>query len=71
MVLNNVVTVDESTVSFHTPEKKWQSRQWVKNGKPGPSKARVARFKDEAIVLVFFDAKGIYLFELLPQGQNR
>jgi hypothetical protein len=29
-VLNNLVTMDESAVSFFTPETKQQSKQWVK-----------------------------------------
>jgi DNA-binding transcriptional regulator YhcF (GntR family) len=39
--LNNIVTMDESAVSFHTPETKRQSKQWVKKGQPGPLKAKV------------------------------
>jgi hypothetical protein len=32
VVLNNIITMDESAVSFHTPEMKKQSMQWVKKG---------------------------------------
>ncbi len=39
--LNNIVTMDESAVSLHTPETKRQSKQWVKKGQPGPLKAKV------------------------------
>jgi septum formation topological specificity factor MinE len=38
-VLNNIVTVDESAVSFHTSETKRQSKHWVEKGQPGPMKA--------------------------------
>ncbi len=40
-MLENIVTMDESAVSFHTPEPKQQSKQWLKKGKPGPIKAKV------------------------------
>jgi hypothetical protein len=32
VVLNNIVTMDETAVSFHTPETKLASKQWVKKG---------------------------------------
>jgi hypothetical protein len=40
-MLENIVTTDESAVSFHTPETKQQSKQWLKKGEPGPIKAKV------------------------------
>jgi hypothetical protein len=40
-VLDNIVIMGESAVSFHTPEMKRQSKQWVKNCQPGPWKARI------------------------------
>ena len=44
--LTSIVTMDESAVSFHTPETKEQSRQWLEKGMPGPLKAKVhASFK--------------------------
>ena len=58
-VLNNIVTVDESAVSFHTPETKKQSKQWTKKGQPGPLKAKVHASRSKQMVLVFFDAKGV------------
>ena len=39
--LNNIVTMDETMVSLHTPETKKQSKRWVPRGQPGPVKARV------------------------------
>ena len=40
-LLNKIVTMDESAVSFHTPETKAQSKQWLPKGAPGQIKARV------------------------------
>jgi len=54
-VLRNIVTMDESAVSFHTPETKQQSMQWVKKGQPGPVKARVHASRQKQMVLAYFD----------------
>jgi hypothetical protein len=38
-MLEDIVTMDETMVCYHTPETKKQSKQWIKKGKPGPIKA--------------------------------
>jgi hypothetical protein len=40
-MLDNIVTMDETMVLYHTPETKIQSKQRIAKGKPGPIKARV------------------------------
>jgi histone-lysine N-methyltransferase SETMAR len=40
-ILGRIITIDESAVSYHTPETKRQSMQWIKKGSPGPIKAKV------------------------------
>jgi Transposase (partial DDE domain) len=69
-LLNNIVTMDESAVSFHTPEtKKKQSRQWFKKGTPGPVKAKVHATRSKQMILAFFDNKGIiYTIYVCSQG---
>jgi histone-lysine N-methyltransferase SETMAR len=69
-VLDNIVTMDESAVSFHTPETKKQSKQWVKKGQPGPIKARVHATRTKQMVLVFFDAKGVIYTNYVPRGKT-
>ncbi len=34
-ILDNIVTMDESAILFHTPETKQQSRQWLPKGQHG------------------------------------
>ncbi len=58
-VLNNIVTMDESGVSFHTPETKRQSKQWVKKDSHASGKLGVYVTQTKKKVLVFFDAKSI------------
>ncbi len=69
-VLDNIVTMDECAVSFHTPETKRQSRQWVKKGQQGPIKARVQASRTKQMVLVFFDAKGVIYTNFVPKGET-
>ncbi len=58
-MLENIVTMDESAVSFHTPETKQQSKQWLKKDEPGPIKAKIHATRAKHMVLAFFDAKGL------------
>jgi histone-lysine N-methyltransferase SETMAR len=69
LVLNNIVTMDESALSFHTPETKRQSKQWVKKGQPGPLKVKVHASRTKQMVLVFFDAKGVIYTNFKPKGE--
>jgi [histone H3]-lysine36 N-dimethyltransferase SETMAR len=69
-VLDNIVTMDESAVSFHTPETKQQSKQWVKKGQPGPLKARVHATRSKQMVLVFFDSRGVIYTDYVAKGST-
>jgi hypothetical protein len=68
VVLNNIVTKDKSAVSFHTPETKRASKQWVKKGQPGPRKAKVHATQTKEMVLIFFDVKGVIYTNYVPNG---
>jgi hypothetical protein len=35
-MLDNIITMDETMMSYHTPETKRQSKKWFQKGKPGP-----------------------------------
>ncbi len=68
--LNNIDTMDKSPVSFHSPETKQQSKQWVKKGHPGPLKAKVHASRMKQMVLVFFDAKGIIYMNFVSKCET-
>jgi histone-lysine N-methyltransferase SETMAR len=70
VLLNNIVTMDESAVSFHTPEMKRASKEWMKKGLPGPRKAKVHATRIKKMVLVFFNAKGIIYMNYVPKGKT-
>jgi hypothetical protein len=53
---------------MHTPETKLQSRQWLKNGTPGPIKAKVVASHTKQMALAFFDDKGMLYTNQVPRG---
>ncbi len=69
-VLNIIVTMDNSAISFHNPQMKRQSKQWVKKGQPGPRKARVLETQSKKMVLAFFDTKGVIYTNYIPNGET-
>ena len=68
-LLNKIVTMDESAVSFHTPETKAQSKQWLPKGAPGPIKARVHASRKKQMILAFFDNQGMIYTNYLEMGK--
>ncbi len=54
-IMDNIVTMDETMVSYHTPQTKRQSKQWIKKGSPGPVKAKVAASRTKQMLVAFFD----------------
>jgi hypothetical protein len=69
-VLNNIVIMDESAISFRTPEMKRPLKQWLKKGQPGPLKAKVHASRMKQMVLIFFDAKGVIYTNFVPKGET-
>jgi hypothetical protein len=53
-VLDNTVTMDKSAMSFHTPETKQQSKQWLAKRMPSPIKANFYATRKKQMVLAFF-----------------
>jgi hypothetical protein len=69
-ILSRIVTMDESTVSMHTPETKHQSMQWLKKGAPDPVKAKVFATRTKQMVLEFFDDQGMVYMNYIPGGMS-
>jgi histone-lysine N-methyltransferase SETMAR len=69
-MLDRIVTMDESAVSFHTPQTKQQSKQWLVKGAPGPIKAKVQASRSKQMVLAFFDSKGLIYTNYVPKGST-
>jgi hypothetical protein len=69
-MLQKIVMMDETIVSYHTPETKKQSRQWIEKGKPGPINARVHASSTKQMVMAFFDYKGLIYTHINPRGDK-
>jgi len=70
VLLNSIITCDETWVFTYDPETKRQSMQWKSTSSPRPKKARMSRLKFKAILIVFFDIQGIVMAEWVPSGQT-
>ncbi len=68
-MLDSIVSMDKSAVSFLTPESKMQSKQWTKKGLPGPVKAKVHAIRSKQMVLAFFNNEGLIYANYVPKGQ--
>ncbi len=67
-MLDQIITIDETMVSYHTPQTKRQSKQWIEKGKPGPIKAKVHASQTKQMFLAFFDSKGLVYTHIVPKG---
>lgn len=69
-LMESVVTCDETWIFTYDPETKRQSMQWKSPSSPRPTKAKKARSKFKAMMIVFFDIRGIIMTEWVPSGQT-
>jgi histone-lysine N-methyltransferase SETMAR len=69
-MLDCIVTMDETMVSYHTPETKKQSKQWIPKGQPGPLKAWVHASRTKQMVVAFFDSRGLIYTHIVPRGAS-
>ena len=66
----SVVTMDQSWVSFFTPEIKSQSMQWLPKGADPPEKAKVQNSIKKLMLIAFFDWDGMIYQHWFPEGQT-
>ncbi|KAL4091658.1 hypothetical protein QTP88_026315 [Uroleucon formosanum] len=68
--INNIITCDETWIFTYDPETKRQSMHWRTPTSPRMKKARMSKSKFKAMLIVFFDIKGIIFVEWVPSGQT-
>ena len=68
--LDNVITGRESWFFEYDPETKRQSFEWHTSASPRSSRARMSESRIKAMLIVFFDAKGVVHYEFVPKGQT-
>ncbi|QQP53233.1 Uncharacterized protein FKW44_005643 [Caligus rogercresseyi] len=64
--LDKIVTMDEISASFFTPESKRGSSQWLPKGSNPPLKFKRQESRKKQIVLSFFDNYGVIFHHYLP-----
>ena len=70
VVLDALVTCDESWIYCYEPETKRQSSLWKHAGSPRPKKARQSKFTHKLLIIPFFDSIGIIYMHWVPTGQT-
>lgn len=68
--LERVVTCDETWIFQYDPETKRQSLHWKSPNSPRAKKARMSKSKFKAMVIVFFDIRGVIYINWVPEGQT-
>jgi len=68
--LENVINCDESWFFQYDPASKRQSMHWKSPISPRQKKARQSKSKFKAIMIFFFDIRGIVHVEWVPEGQT-
>ena len=69
-LLQNVITCDKTWIFQYDPETKRQSMHWKSPASPRKKKARMSKSKFKAMMIVFYDIKGIIYINWVPQGQT-
>jgi predicted HAD superfamily phosphohydrolase YqeG len=67
-ILDSIITMDKTTICYHTSKKKEQSQQWIKKGQQGPIKAKVNANQTKEMLLAFFDNKGLIYLHIIPRA---
>ena len=70
LVLENIVTGDETWCYQFHPESKRQSMACCSPTSPRPKKSRMQKYKVKTLLIAFFDNKGIFHKEFVPAGQT-
>jgi hypothetical protein len=69
-VLENVTICDETWIFQYDPETKRQSMHWKTPNSLRMKKTRTNKWKVKAMVIAFFDIRGIFMIEWVPEGQT-
>ncbi|GFN92159.1 histone-lysine N-methyltransferase SETMAR [Plakobranchus ocellatus] len=69
-LFDNLITGDETWVHLNTPETKCDSMTWKHPSSPVTKNFKVQRSAAKVMATVFWDAKGVILLDILPQGQS-
>ena len=71
VVLDALVTCDESLIYCYNPETKRQSSQWKYAGSPRPKKARQSKSTHKLLMIPFFDSTGMIYMHWVLTGHSQ
>jgi hypothetical protein len=69
-VHESVITCDETWIFQYYPEMKGQSMHWKTPISPRMKKVRMSKSKVKAMIIVFFNIRGVIVIEWVPEGQT-
>ena len=70
VVLDTLLTCDESWIYCYDPETKRQSFQWKHAGFPRPKKVKQSKSTHKLLMIPFFDSTGMIYVHWVPTGQG-
>jgi hypothetical protein len=68
--LDSIVTTDETSVHYFTPERKRSSMQWRHPGSRKPKKAKTTFSAGKVKATVFWDSKGVLYVDFLTERRT-
>ena len=69
-ILRQIITGDETWVFQFDFETKRQRMQWKTAKSPRPKKAHMSKSKIKAVLIAFFNQKGMVHHEFVPEGET-
>ncbi|GFS14297.1 histone-lysine N-methyltransferase SETMAR [Elysia marginata] len=69
-LFDNLITGDETWGHLNTPETKRDSMTWKHPSSLVTKKFKVQRFAAKVMTTIFWDAQGVILLDILPEGQR-
>jgi hypothetical protein len=67
-MLDNIITMDKTLVSYFSPEAKRMSKERTLKGKPGPLKTKVQGSRSKQMVFAFFDLRSLIYMHIAPRS---
>ena len=68
--LDEIITGDETWIYFYEPERKQQTRAWVKKGTKGPQIVKKSKSAYKVLYTMFFNTKGVLLQKPCQKGKT-
>ncbi|XP_077508546.1 histone-lysine N-methyltransferase SETMAR-like [Amblyomma americanum] len=68
--VKNIFTGDDTCIFEHDREPNWPSSDWHTPAQPNSKKAGMSKSRVKAMLIVFYDARGVVHYKFIPEGQT-